>query len=109
MSRLTLRLPDTLHQQLIYLVEREGVSLNQYIVYALTRQSSVNYTVQSIPKQETNQQQSDFTNLLQKLGTASPPEIALAERETIQPEKELTPEIIAQFQQRLQSKEKVKR
>ena len=111
MSRLTLRLPDTLHQELIHLAESEGVSLNQYIVYALTRQSSTNYIVQPIPTQETNQQQSDFTNLLQKLEKASPTEIeiALAERETVQPEKELTPEIIAQFQQRLQSKEKVKR
>ncbi len=91
MSRLTLRLPDTLHQQLIHLAESEGVSLNQYIVYALTRQSSINYTIQPIPKQETNQQQSDFTNLLQKLGTASPNEIeiALSERETVEPENEL--------------------
>ena len=105
MSRLTLRLPDTLHQQLIHLAESEGVSLNQYIVYSLTRQSSTNYTIQPIPKQEASQQQSDFTNLLQKLGKASPSEIevALAERETVQPEKELTPEIIAQFQQRLQT------
>ena len=111
MSRLTLRLPDTLHQQLIHLAESEGVSLNQYIVYALTRQSSTNYIIQPIPTQETNQQQSDFNNLLQKLEKAAPTEIevALAERETVQPEKELTPEIIAQFQQRLQSKEKVKR
>lgn len=111
MSRLTLRLPDTLHQQLIHLAESEGVSLNQYIVYALTRQSSINYNVQPIPKQETNLQQSDFINLVQKLGTASPSEIeiALSERETVEPEKELTPEIIDQFQQRLQSKEKVKR
>jgi len=67
--------------------------------------------IQPIPKQDTNQQQSDFTNLLQKLGKASSTEIevTLSEREPVQPEKELTPEIIAQFQQRLQSKEKVKR
>lgn len=111
MSRLTLRLPDTLHQELIHLAESEGVSLNQYIVYALTRQSSTNYIIQPIPTQETNQQQSDFNNLLQKLEKADSTEIeiALVERETVQPEKELTPEIIAQFQQRLQSKEKVKR
>lgn len=66
----------------------------------------INYNVQPIPKQETNQQQSDFTDLLQKLGTASPSEIeiALAERETVEPEKELTPEVIAQFQHRLESK-----
>jgi len=111
MSRLTLRLPDTLHQQLIHLAESEGVSLNQYIVYALTRQSSINYTVQPIPKQETNQQQSDFNDLLQKLGkgSANEIEIALAEREIVEPEKELTPEIIAQFQKQLQNKEKIKR
>jgi hypothetical protein len=111
MSRLTLRLPDTLHHQLIHLAESEGVSLNQYIVYALTRQSFSNYTVQPVPQPETNQQQPDFTNLLQKLGKASPTEIevALSEREMVEPEKELTPEIIAQFQQQLQSKEKVKR
>ncbi len=67
--------------------------------------------LQANSKQETNQQQSDFTNLLHKLEKASPTEIeiALSERETVQSEEELTPEIIAQFQQRLQSKEKVKR
>ena len=108
MSRLTLRLPDTLHQQLIYLAESEGVSLNQYIVYALTRQSSTNYTVQPVTKKETNQQHSDFTNLFQKLGKASTTEIeiALSERETVEPEKELTPEIIAQFKQRLETSKK---
>jgi hypothetical protein len=41
MSRLTLRLPETLHQQLANLAEGEGVSLNQYIVYALTRQTTL--------------------------------------------------------------------
>ena len=35
MSRLTLRLPETLHKQLTRLADGEGVSLNQYIVYAL--------------------------------------------------------------------------
>lgn len=34
MSRLTLRLPESLHQQLSYQASQEGVSLNQYIVYA---------------------------------------------------------------------------
>jgi hypothetical protein len=108
MSRLTLRLPDTLHQQLSYLAESEGVSLNQYIVYALTRQSFTNYNVQPVPKQEASQQYPDFTNLLQNLGKSSPHEIEiiLSERETVQPEQELTPEIIAQFQQRLETSKK---
>jgi urease accessory protein UreF len=40
MSRLTLRLPETLHQNLIYQAEKEGISLNQYIVYLLARAES---------------------------------------------------------------------
>lgn len=37
MSRLTVRLPESLHQRLAQQAEREGVSLNHYIVYTLTR------------------------------------------------------------------------
>ena len=37
MSRLTVRLPESLHQRLAQQAEREGVSLNHYIVYSLTR------------------------------------------------------------------------
>ncbi len=40
MSRLTLRLPDSLHQNLEQQAEAEGVSLNQMIVYLLTRMTS---------------------------------------------------------------------
>jgi len=41
MSRLTVRLPNALHIQLDKLARAEGVSLNQYIVYALTRQATI--------------------------------------------------------------------
>ena len=37
MSRLTLRLPESLHQNLARQAKEEGVSLNQMIVYLLTR------------------------------------------------------------------------
>lgn len=37
MSRLTLRLPSSLHQNLASRAQSEGVSLNQLIVYLLTR------------------------------------------------------------------------
>ncbi|MDI9639836.1 YlcI/YnfO family protein [Geitlerinema splendidum] len=70
MSRLTLRLPETLHQQLINLAESEGVSLNQYIVYALTRQVAFAYTVQATPTEEVKQQQQAFVALLKDLGQA---------------------------------------
>ena len=41
MSRLTLRLPESLHQLLTSRAEEEGVSLNHYLVYTLTRVAAV--------------------------------------------------------------------
>ncbi len=37
MARLTLRIPDSLHAQLAARAEREGVSMNQFVVFALSR------------------------------------------------------------------------
>ena len=45
MSRLTLRLPNTLHEQIREQAEYENISINQYVVYALTRQISQAYQV----------------------------------------------------------------
>jgi HicB family len=103
MSRLTLRLPETLHQHLVQLAEGEGVSLNQYIVYALTRQVSSAYSVQVLSEQEIQQQKQSFSKRLQQLGTASPEEIqaVLAERETIEPEEGLSSGVIHHLQQRI--------
>lgn len=108
MSRLTLRLPETLHQQLIHLAESEGVSLNQYIVYALTRQVTLAYTVQATPIEEVNQQQQAFQALLKELEQASSTEVksVLDKREVVQPEEELSPEIVARFQQRIRDASK---
>ncbi len=88
MSRLTVRLPSSLHQQLINLAKNEGISLNQYIVYALTRQTSSAYTVQTVP--ETELQQQSFDNLLAELGEASEAQVDafLAKREKVAPEKD---------------------
>jgi regulator of protease activity HflC (stomatin/prohibitin superfamily) len=100
MSRLTLRLPETLHQQLAHLAEREGVSLNQYIVYSLTRQIAPSYTVEVTSAEAINQQQA-FSALRKELGELSLMEAksVLAQREVAQPEEALSPDIIARFQQ----------
>lgn len=37
MARLTLRLPESLHDAITSLAEREGVSVNHFVVYALTQ------------------------------------------------------------------------
>jgi uncharacterized protein (DUF1778 family) len=95
MSRLTLRLPESLHHQLTGLADREGVSLNQYIVYALTRQATV-YTVVPATKSPAQQEQ-DFQALLQQLKQENPElrRSVLADREVVEPEPELTPEVLA--------------
>ena len=103
MSRLTLRLPETLHRQLESLAREEAVSLNQYIVFALTRQATLAYTVQPVPEEETRQQQAAFVALLQSLGHTSLAEIeqALAEREQVKPEKGLSVEVIKSVRNRI--------
>ncbi len=103
MSRLTLRLPETLHSQLKTVAQYEGVSLNQYIVYALTRQVTLTYTVQAVPENIVEQQRAQFKELLQNLGQASDAEIKkiLAEREIAEPEAELSPDVVARLQKRM--------
>ncbi len=103
MSRLTLRLPETLHQQLNSLAESEGVSLNQFIVYALTRQTSLNSVLRVVPELEVEQQQHAFKLLKKQLGQASPSEVesALANREQVEPEVVLSADVVARIQERI--------
>jgi len=103
MSRLTLHLPENLHRQLAELADSEGIPLNQYIVKTLTRQVASAYVARAAPTEDVNQQQQAFLALLKALGQASSAEIEsiLEQREVVQPEKDLSPDVIAQFQQRL--------
>jgi L-alanine-DL-glutamate epimerase-like enolase superfamily enzyme len=103
MSRLTLRLPETLHQQLSQLADREGVSLNHYIVYALTRQATSSDQVQVKSEAEVLQQQEAFQQLKQRLGETSRVEVEaiLAQRERVEPEADLRPDVVARLQKRL--------
>jgi uncharacterized protein YpbB len=103
MSRLTLRLPDSLHQQLESLAENEQVSLNQYIVYALTRQTTMDYTVQAVPEKALAEQRAAYITLLQTLGQASFEEIerALDEREATDLDAGLTPEVAEGLRRKL--------
>lgn len=99
MRNLTLILPEYLHQQLSYLATKEGISLNQYIVYALTRQVSSNYVVKALSETEINQQKKDFQELLDDLGTADSEEINsfLSNREKVETEAELTEDVLKKF------------
>ncbi|MEL6439191.1 MAG: toxin-antitoxin system HicB family antitoxin [Cyanobacteria bacterium J06621_8] len=105
MSRLTLRLPESLHQQLVNLAQGEGISLNQYIVYLLTRQVSSAYTVSKRSEEDIKIQQENFNNLVGELEEANPQEIAkvLSQREVVEPEPELTPEIVNRLKTKIQN------
>jgi HicB family len=105
MSRLTVHLPETLLNQLAAQAKREGVSLNQYVVYALTRQLTQSYAVQRLSEETVDQQQVRFSALLQALGQPAPmtlPE-ALAAREQVEPEPALKPEVVTRLRARLAS------
>ncbi|MCB0077900.1 MAG: toxin-antitoxin system HicB family antitoxin [Anaerolineales bacterium] len=68
MGRFTVRLPDSLHQQLEAQARIEGVSLNQYVVYSLTQSVSSAVTIQLLPESEIQQQRKRFEALLEQLG-----------------------------------------
>ena len=103
MSRMTLRLPETLHEQLAALARDEAESLNQYIVYALTRQVTLAYTVQTIAEGQIKEQRAAYTALLLGLGQTTFDEIekALTGREKVKPEKVLTPAALKALKSRL--------
>jgi hypothetical protein len=93
MSRVTLQLPETLHRQLASQAQREGVSLQQYMVY----------TVHVVSEETVAQQQAQFAALLEELGQAAPAALtaALAARDPSAPEPELTPDVLTRLQARL--------
>lgn len=67
MGRFTLRLPETLHQQLEVLAQEEGVSLNQYLVYTLAQHTAPAYTIQIRSPQEIAERRVKFDALLGRL------------------------------------------
>lgn len=104
MGRLTLRLPETLHRQLEQQAKSEGISLNQYLVYALTRQVASGYQVTALPENEVREQREAYQVLRQKLGSASDDEVwqVLKERERVAPEPDLDPEVAARLRRQIE-------
>jgi hypothetical protein len=96
MSELTLQLPDTLVQRLETLAQTEGVSLDRYIVYTLTRQASLADTIQISSSEEIAQQKANYFDRLQKAGKVSEAKMdeILASREVVEPEPDLRLEVI---------------
>jgi hypothetical protein len=73
MGRFTLRLPQTLHLELERRANAEGVSLNQYIIYALTRQVTPAYSVEVATREDVQNQRRRFEELVADLRDAVKP------------------------------------
>ncbi len=106
MSRLTLELPESLYQQLESQARSEGVSLIQHVLSTLDRQASFHYRKEALPPEVVQQQRESFDNFVASLRSGSEEEIdrILAEREPVESESGLPPEVIARVRQLIQNK-----
>lgn len=121
LTYLTLHIPKTLHNELEILAKDEGISLSQYIVYALTQKVATEKlavagkgltpeqieflaNIKRVSPTQVADQKKAFEALLARLGPqATDEEIAqyLAAREPVEPEAGLEPEAVKRLQARL--------
>lgn len=105
MSRLTLRLPESLHRQLEERAKQENVSLNQYLVYALTRCASIPSGMAAFSQHDVARQRADYERLLQsqslRRGTTEEVRAALDEAVIVPPEPDLDPDLVQRLQLRI--------
>ncbi len=106
MSQLSLQIPETLHHKLLQLSNGEGIPLDQYIIYALTERVSQTYVVTKNVGASLARSQASIADLRDRLGTTSAEEIQaiLDEREVVEPEVGLSPEIIDRVQHLIQER-----
>jgi hypothetical protein len=72
MSTLSLRLPDSLHQQLKELAKRDGVSINQFIATAVAEKMSALATVDYLEERAKRGDAEKFRNVLSKVPDVEP-------------------------------------
>ncbi len=106
MSQLSLQIPETLHHRLLQLSNGEGIPLDQYIIYALTERVSQTYVVTKNTGVSMAQTQASIAQVRDRLGTTSAEEIQaiLNEREIVEPEVGLSPEVIDRVQRLIQER-----
>ncbi|TNE71283.1 toxin-antitoxin system HicB family antitoxin [bacterium] len=72
MSTLSLRLPDSLHQKLKELAEKESVSLNQFITLAVTEKMSALLTIDYLKERAQKGNRSDFDRIMSAVPDIEP-------------------------------------
>lgn len=100
METLTLNLPEALSRNLRAEAQQAGVSLEDLVLFALTRLSTPAYTVQVVSEEERHRQETLRAALRQSLGPPATIEEArrfLETRELVEPELDLDPVAVARL------------
>ncbi|MCP4351690.1 MAG: toxin-antitoxin system HicB family antitoxin [Desulfobacterales bacterium] len=103
MSQIEISLPETLLYQLETEAGREGISLEQYILFALTRQTMLTPVIRNVSEKDAEHQHKDYAERIKRLGKASSEELdeILRERETVVPGPDLKPETVPRLKNRI--------
>jgi uncharacterized protein (DUF1778 family) len=103
MSRVTLRLPETLHEQLRFAAEQEGISINQYIVYALAKQTAPKYHIHQHSQGDITKQQHSFESYLSSAPKATAKEVKDFLNQRPKSHETLDPAVVATLQKKIRS------
>jgi hypothetical protein len=72
MSTLSLRLPDSLHEQIKKLAKQDGISINQFISSAAAEKMSALMTIEYLEKRASKSSKSKFKKALSKIKDIDP-------------------------------------
>lgn len=72
MSTMSLRLPESLHEKVRELAEREGVSINQLVTTALAEKISALLTQEYLEERAARGSRDEFLRILDKVPHAAP-------------------------------------
>jgi predicted DNA-binding protein len=72
MSTLSLRLPDSLHEQIKKLAKQDGISINQFVSSAVAEKMSALMTVDYLEKRTGKSSKSKFKKALSKIKNIEP-------------------------------------
>lgn len=72
MSTLSLRLPDSLHEQIKLLAKRDGISINQFVSSAIAEKMSALLTEEYLEKRAQKGDKEAFLSAMKKVPKSNP-------------------------------------
>lgn len=75
MTTITLRIPDSLHNQISELADQEGISVDQFVVLAMTEKASAIATESSLEERAKRGSRDKFMAAMAKVADIEPPDV----------------------------------